>query len=73
MNFRLELAHGNGKPRFWEVNCEGCEAMAHFEVPAFPDFPSAFFQAVKIGWDVQEDVRGRVRYFCSDCAQKPLV
>lgn len=68
MGFRLELAHGTGKPRFWEVACDHCEVMGHFPIAAFTHFPAAFEEAVRLGWDVNADARGTARYSCPDCA-----
>lgn len=70
MPFRLELAHGNGKPRYWEVLCDYCEVVASFACAEHPDFPAAFKHAMSSGWDAEQDARGRVRYSCPSCTNR---
>ncbi len=69
MSFRLELAHGNGHPRYWEVSCDYCEVVGSFLFTQFTDFPAAFKHAVLSGWGVVETVRG-VRYSCPSCTNE---
>ena len=69
MSFRLELAHGNGRPRYWEVSCDYCEVVGSFPVAEFPDFPAAFDRAVSLGWTMPEEVRG-IRYSCPSCTSQ---
>ncbi len=66
MGFRMEFSNGNGRPRFWEVSCDYCEMVGHFPIAEYPDFPAAFWEALRLGWDVNQGPRG-TRYTCPTC------
>ena len=72
MGFRLELAFGNGKPKYWEVGCDYCTAISHFPVERFATFPDAFNQSFREGWDCKQDGHGRHHYSCPSCAVAAL-
>ena len=67
MSFRLELAHGNGRPRYWEVLCDFCEVVAHFPCVDFDAFTDAAERARALGWDTERGAR-RLMYLCPQCA-----